>query len=163
MVARVVMFLQVLLQLGFLLELEATLSTAQHLQLVLLLVLRHVEQHGLSSGVSLPTLGAGTLSDLVDLLQVSVESLHKGRAGVAVVALPGFVVAVIFVHVIHQPPEPAALFLTELANTELLVVLGNLLLGAVAQLSLRFQTFQWNNFLWPSSLSFYRNVFTLNI
>ena len=157
------MFLHVLLQLGFFLELEATLSTAQHLQLVLLLVLRHVEQHGLSPGVRLPTLGAGALVHLVDLLQMSVESLHEGRAGGAETALPGLVVAVVFVHVVHQPSEPPALFLAQLANTELLVVLSYLFLGAVAQLSLLLQSFQWNNFLWSSSLPFDWNVFTLNV
>ena len=161
--ARVVVFLQVLLQLGFLLELEAALATAQHLQLVLLLVLCHVEQHGLGPGVGLPTLGAGTLVDLVDLLQMSVQSLHEGRAGVAEVALPWLVVAVVSVHVIHQASEATALFLTQLADAELLVVLSDLFLGAVTQLSLRLQDFQGNNFLWPPSLSFDWNVFTLNI
>ena len=157
------MFLQVLLQLGFLLELEATLSTAQHLQLVLLLVLRDVEQHGLSSRVGLPTLGTGTLVHLVDLLQMSIESLHKGSTGVAEIALPRFVVTVVFVHVINQPSEATALFLAQLANTELLVVLSNLFLGAVTQLSLLLQAFHWNNFLWSSSLSFDWSFFTLNI
>ena len=161
--ARVVLSLHVLLQLAFLLELEATLPTAQQLQLVLLLVLRDVEQHGLGSGVSLPTLRTGTLVHLVDLLQMSVESLHEGCAGVAETAFPRLVVAVIFVHVVHQPSEPPALFLTQLANTELLVVLGNLFLGAVTQFSLLFQTFLWNDFLWPPSLPFDWNVFTLDI
>ena len=139
--ACVVLFLHVLLQLGFLLELEAALPTAQHLHLVLLLVLRHVEQHGLGSGVGLPALWAGALVHLVDLLQMSVQSLHESFTGVAEAALPRFVVAVVFVHVVHQASEPPALFLAELADTELLVVLSNLLLGAVAQLSLFLQSF----------------------
>ena len=157
------LFLHVLLQLGFLLELEAALPTAQQLHLVLLLVLRHVEQHGLGSGVGLPTLGAGALVHLVDLLQMSVQSLHEGFAGVAEATLPRFVIAVVSVHVVHQASEPPALFLAELADTELLVVLSYLFLGAVAQLSLLLQSFKWNNFLWSSSLPFDWNVFTLNV
>ena len=112
MEARVVMFLHVLLQLGFLLELDATLPAAQHLHLVLLLVLRHVEQHGLGSGVGLPTLGAGALVHLVDLLQMPVERLDEGGAGVAEITLPRFVITVILVHVIHQSSEASALLLT---------------------------------------------------
>ena len=45
------------------------------------------------------------------LLEVPVQSLDEGGAGIAEAALPRLVVAVIFVHVIHQPSEPAALFL----------------------------------------------------
>ena len=96
-------------QLKLLLEFHSTFSATEQLQLVLLLVLGDVEQHGLGPGVSLPTLGAGALVDLVDLLEVSVQSLDEGGAGVAVAAFPGLVVTVISVHVVHQPSEPSAL------------------------------------------------------
>ena len=64
--------LNVLFELQLLLELHATLSAAEQLHLVLLLVLCDVEEHGLSSGVSLPALRTRTLIDVVDLLQMSV-------------------------------------------------------------------------------------------
>ena len=131
-------FLNVLLQLHLLLELHSTFSAAEQLDLVLLLVLCYVEQHRLSSGVSFPTLGAGALVDLVDLFEVPVQRLNECRAGVAEAALPWFVVGVVFMHVVHQPPEPAALLRAELADAELLVVFCDLLLGEFTQLSFLF-------------------------
>ena len=148
--ACAVHLLNVLLKLQLLLELHATLSAAEHLYLVLLLVLCDVEEHGLSSGVGLPALRTRTLIDVVDLLQMSVQSLHEGGAGVAEAALPRFVVAVVLVHVIHQPSEASALSAAKLTHAELLVVLGNLPLGEVAQFPLLFMNID-RNILFGSS------------
>ena len=58
-------------------------------------------EHGLSSGEHLPTDGAGTSIDPVLLLQVSVESLDEGCPLITEVTSPGFVVLVVFVHVVN--------------------------------------------------------------
>ena len=94
-----------------------------------------VMEHGLSSAEHLPTDRAGTSTDPVLLLQVSVESLDEGCPLITEVTSPGFVVLVIPVHVLHQPSESPALFVTNLADTELLVILGYFPLGHFAHLS----------------------------
>ena len=94
----------------------------------------HVMQHGLSSGEDLPTHGAGTSAGAVLLLQVPVESLGEGCPHITDVTSPGFVVLVVPVHVVHQPSEAPALFVANLANTELLVILRYFPLGDLAHL-----------------------------
>ena len=94
----------------------------------------NVMQHGLSSGEHLPTDGTGTSASPVLLLQVSVESLDEGCPHITDVTSPGFVVLVVPVHVVHQPSEPAALFVANLADAELLVILGYFPLGHLAHL-----------------------------
>lgn len=69
----------------------------------------------------------------MDLLEVPVQSLDEGGLVVTVGALPGLVVAVVSVHVVHQPPEAPALPLAQFTHTELFVVLRNLPLGVVTQ------------------------------
>ena len=69
----------------------------------------------------------------MDLLEVSVQGLDEGCLVVTVGALPGLVVAVVSVHVIHQPPEAPTLPLTQFTHAELFVVLRNLPLGVVTQ------------------------------
>ena len=71
-------------------------------------------QHRLSPGEHLTTDGAGAATSSVLLLQVSVESLHEGCPDVTDVTLPGFVVLVLAMHVIHQPPNPPTLLVAEL-------------------------------------------------
>ena len=83
----------------------------------------NVMQHGLSSGEHLPTDGTGTPAGPVLLLQVSVESLDEGCPHMTDVTSPGFVVLVVPVHVVHQPSKAPALFVANLAETELLVIL----------------------------------------
>ena len=77
----------------------------------------------------------GTATNPVLLLQVSVQSLHEGCPLTTEMTYPGFVVLVVSVHVVHQPSEPSALFLTQLTDAELLVILGYFLLGILAQIS----------------------------
>ena len=91
-------------------------------------------QHGLSSGEDLPTDGTGTSAGAVLLLQVAVESLDEGSPDITEVTSPGFVVLVVPVHVVHQPSEAPALFVANLADTELLVILGYFPLGHLAHL-----------------------------
>ena len=69
----------------------------------------------------------------MDLLEVPVQCLDEGCLVVAVGALPGLVVAVVLVHVIHQTPESSTLLAAQFAHTELLIVLRNLPLGVVTQ------------------------------
>ena len=69
----------------------------------------------------------------MDLLEVPVQSLDEGSLVVTVGALPGLVVAVVSVHVVHQPPEAPALPLAQFTHAELFVVLRNLPLGVVTQ------------------------------
>ena len=95
----------------------------------------NVMQHGLRSGEHLPTDGTGTSAGGVLLLQVSVESLGEGCPHITDVTSPGFVVLVVPVHVIHQPTEAPTLFVADLADTELLVILGYFPLGDLAHLS----------------------------
>ena len=60
------------------------------------------------------TARTGTGLGVVLLSQVSVESLHEGCPDVTDVTLPGFVVLVLAMHVIHQPPNPPTLLVAEL-------------------------------------------------
>ena len=69
----------------------------------------------------------------MDLLEVSVQGLDEGCLVVAVSTLPWLVITVVPVHVVHEAPEAPTLLPTELAHTELLVVLRNLPLGVVTQ------------------------------
>ena len=65
---------------------------------------------------------------------MSVQSLDEGCPHITDVASPGFVVLVVSVHVVHEASEPPALFVTDLADTELFIVLGNFSLGDLAHL-----------------------------
>ena len=94
-----------------------------------------VVEHGLSPAEDLPTDRARSPTHPVLLLQVAVESLDEGSPDITEVTSPGFVVLVISVHVVHQPPEAPALFVANLADTELLVILGYFPLGRLAHLS----------------------------
>ena len=73
-----------------------------------------VVEHGLSSTEHFATDWTGTSTDPVLLLQVSVESLDEGCPLITEMTSPGFVVRVVSVHVVHQPAEPSALFVTHL-------------------------------------------------
>ena len=64
----------------------------------------------------------------MDLFDVSEQSLGEGGSKVTDMTLPGLVVLVISVHVVHQPSEAPTLEATQLADTELLVTLRNFLL-----------------------------------
>ena len=79
-------------------------------------------KHGLGSGVDLSTFRTGTLSDIMRLFEMSVECLDEGSPLVAVTALPGFVVLVVTMHVVHQSSEPTTLAAADLANAEPFVV-----------------------------------------
>ena len=94
-----------------------------------------MEQHGLGPGECFPTNMAGTATCLVLLLEVSVQSLHEGCPNTTEMTGPGFEVLVISVHVVHQPSEPPALFLTNLTDAELLVIIRYFLFGILAQIS----------------------------
>lgn len=94
---------------------------------------------------------------LVFLFEMSVKCLDKSSFMITEVAFPGFVFAVVPVHVVHQPPEPLALLPAQLAHAELLVVLRNLLLCVVTQ-GFLLQKFLWGNYLlWSSSFPFERH------
>ena len=94
---------------------------------------------------------------LVFLFEMSVKCLDKSSFMITEVAFPGFMVAVVPVHVVHQTPEPLALLPAQLAHAELLVVLRNLLLCVVTQ-GFLLQKFLWgNNLLWSSSFPFERH------
>ena len=93
-----------------------------------------------------------TLSYLVDLLEVPVQCLDEGCLVVAVGALPGLVVAVVLVHVIHQTPESSTLLAAQFAHTELLIVLRNLPLGVVTQCLPLEQLLWWNDLLGSAPL-----------
>ena len=77
----------------------------------------------------------GTATNPVLLLQVSVQSLHEGCPLTTEMTYPRFVVLVVSVHVVHQPSEPSALFLTELTDAELFGVLIDFSLGNFAHFS----------------------------
>ena len=55
---------------------------------------------------------------VVLLLDVSVQRLDEGSLLITEVTLPGLVVLVISVHVVHQPSESPALLATQLTDTE---------------------------------------------
>ena len=76
-------------------------------------------EHGLSSTEHFATDWTGTSTDPVLLLQVSVESLDEGCPLITEMTSPGFVVRVVSVHVVHQPAEPSALFVTHLGKGSL--------------------------------------------
>ena len=78
---------------------------------------------------------AGTATGPVFLLDVSVQSLHKGCPNTTEMTDPGFIVLVVSVHVVHQPSEPPALFLTNLTDAEPLVIIRYFLFGILAQIS----------------------------
>ena len=86
----------------------------------------------------------------MDLLEVPVQSLDEGSLVVTVGALPGLVVAVVFVHVIHQTPESSTLLAAQFAHTELLIVLRNLPLGVFTQ-CLPLEQLLWRNDLLRSA------------
>ena len=91
------------------------------------------------------------------LFEMSVKCFDKSSFMITEVAFPGFVFAVVPVHVVHQPPEPLALLPAQLAHAELLVVLRNLLLRVVTQ-GFLLQKFLWgNNLLWSSPFPFERH------
>ena len=91
-------------------------------------------QHGLGPGEHLPTDGTGTPAGPVLLLQVSVQGLDEGCPDITEMTSPGFVVLVVSVHVVHQPAEATTLFVTNLTDTELLVILGYFPLGDLTHL-----------------------------
>ena len=95
----------------------------------------NMEKHGLGSGKGLPTGLTGALVITVLLLEVSVQSLHEGCPNTTEMTDPGFEVLVVSVHVVHQPSEPPALFLTNLTDAELLVIIRYFLFGILAQIS----------------------------
>ena len=98
---------------------------------------------------------------LVFLFEMSVKCLDKSSFMITEVAFPGFVFAVVPVHVVHQSPEPLALLPAQLAHAELLVVLRNLLLRVVTQ-GFLLQKFLWgNNLLWSSPFPFERHCLFL--
>ena len=76
--------------------------------------------------------GAGL--GVVLLIEVSVQSLHEGCPLMTDVTPPWLVVLVVSVHVVHQPSESPALFVANLTDTELLVILRNFPLGHLAHL-----------------------------
>ena len=86
--------------------------------------------HGLGPGVDFATRRTGGSVNVMFSLQMSVESLHEGCPLITEVTSPGFVVLVVFVHVVNQPSEPPALFLANLTDAEYFVVLRNFLLGS---------------------------------
>ena len=92
-------------------------------------------EHGLCSTEHLATDRTGASTHPVLLLQVPVESLHEGCPLITNVTSPGFVVLVVSVHVVHQPSEPPALFVAELADAEGLDTRGDFLLGLLAHLA----------------------------
>ena len=73
---------------------------------------------------------------VVDLFDVSEQSLGEGGSKVTEVTLPWLVVLVISVHVVHQPSEAPALLATQLTGAEPFVMLRESLLGGVAHFSL---------------------------
>ena len=106
----------------------------------------------LGPGVVLATSGTKSSVNIVFSLEVSVESLHKGCPLIAEVTSPGFVVLVVFVHVVNQPSEPPALFLANLTDAEYFVVLRNFLLGKLAHAfflwEANFCSWSPSSFLW---------------
>ena len=115
---------------------------------------------GLGPGVDFTTNGTVSSVSIVFSLQVSVESLHEGCPFITEVTSPGFVVRVVHVHVVNQPSEPPALFLTNLAKAKNSVVLSDFLLCNFVHGS-----FLWNmNFCsWSPSFSFLWLFATKNI
>ena len=80
--------------------------------------LTEVLHHCLSSTETFPTNWADAGPGVVNLFEVSVQSLGEGRPKVTDVTLPRLVVLVIPVHVVHQPSESPALFAAQLTGNE---------------------------------------------
>ena len=93
-----------------------------------------MKHHGLRSTEGLPTDWTAAGPGIVVLVEVSVQSLGEGGSQATDVTMPGLVVLVISVHVVHQPSESPALFVANLTDTELLVILRNFPLGQLAHL-----------------------------
>ena len=95
---------------------------------------------------------------LVDLLEMPVQSLDEGGLVVTVGALPGLVVAVVPVHVVHEPPEAPTLPLAQFTNTELLVVLRYFPLGVITQRLPLDQLLRRDDLLGPAPLPLHHGV-----
>ena len=91
-----------------------------------------VLHHGLRPPDLLPTDGTPAGLGVVLLLEVSVQGLGEGGPQATDVTLPGLVVLVISVHVVHQPSEPPTLEVTQLTDTKLPATLRYLLLCNLA-------------------------------
>ena len=91
-----------------------------------------MKHHGLSSTEGLPTDWTAAGPGIVVLVEVSVQSLGEGGFQVTEVTLPGLVVLVISVHVVHNTTESATLEATQLTDTELPAALRYLLLCNLA-------------------------------
>ena len=65
-----------------------------------------MKHHGLSSTEGLPTDWTAAGPGIVVLVEVSVQSLGEGGSQVTEVTLPGLVVLVISVHVVHHSLSP---------------------------------------------------------
>ena len=81
---------------------------------------------------------------------MSVERLDEGCLVITVGALPGFVVTVVLVHVVHWPSKAPTLLAAQFTHTELLVVLRNLPLGVFTQ-CLPLDQLLWRNDLLGSA------------
>ena len=82
-----------------------------------------MKEHGLSPGECFTTNVTGTPICTMLLFEVPVESLDEGCPYITEMTPPGLIVFMVSVHVVHQPSEPPALFLTQLTDAELLVAL----------------------------------------
>ena len=91
------------------------------------------------------------------LFEMPVESLYKSSLSITEATLPRLVITMVSVHMIHETTKPSALFTAQLTNTELLVILSNLLFSHVAQLTLILQFVKRNDFARPSSFPFHRD------
>ena len=78
-----------------------------------------MKHHGLRSTEGLPTDWTAAGPGIVVLVEVSVQSLGEGGFQVTEVTLPGLVVLVISVHVVHHSPKSPTLEATQLTDTEL--------------------------------------------
>ena len=91
-----------------------------------------MKHHGLRSTEGLPTDWTAAGPGIVVLVEVSVQSLGEGGFQVTEVTLPGLVVLVISVHVVHNTTESATLEATQLTDTELPAALRYFLLCNLA-------------------------------
>ena len=90
--------------------------------------------HGLRPPDLLPTDVTPAGLGVVLLPEVPVQGLGEGGSQATDVTVPGLVVLVISVHVVHQPSEAPALLATQLTDAELSTAVRYLLLGAGRQL-----------------------------
>ena len=74
--------------------------------------------HGLGPPDLLPTDVTPAGLGVVLLPEVPVQALGEGGSQATDVTVPGLVVLVISVHVVHQPPEPATLEAAQLTDTK---------------------------------------------